>query len=61
VGQAKQDVLQSKVCNIKFDVKPKLMRLGALLLLLLKDNPSFNEIGVGAPNRRNNVSTGFTP
>ena len=26
------------------------------LLLLLKDNPSFNEIGVGAPNRRNNVS-----
>jgi len=32
-----------------------------LLLLLLKDNPSFNEIGVSAPNRRNNVSTGFTP
>ena len=27
------------------------------LLLLLKDNPSFNEIGVGAPSRRN-VSMG---
>ena len=26
-----------------------------LLLLLLKDNPSFNEIGVGAPDLRNNV------
>ena len=54
MGQAKQDELQSKVCKIKFDVKPKLMRLGALLLLLLlKDSLSFNEIGVGAPSRRN--------
>ena len=29
-----------------------------LLLLLLKDNPSFNKIGVGAPSRRN-VSMGW--
>ena len=28
-------------------------------LLLLKDNPSFSEIGVGAPSRRN-VSMGYT-
>ena len=27
--------------------------LGQLLLLLLNDNPSFSEIGVGAPSRRN--------
>ena len=43
---------QSEICVTIFII---------VLLLLLKDNPSFNEIGFGATSRRNNVSTGFTP